>query len=225
LGCHFCRPKGPVRATSSRSLQAAGRFNAALVPVAGLDSAGNEIMVERDEHPRPGTTLEKLGELPPAFKAGGVVTAGNSSGIVDGASCVLVASAEKAKALGLKPRARIIATVVVGSEPVIMLTGPIPATRKILKKAGMEKRDIDLVEINEAFATVPLAWSRDLDWEFDNVNVNGCAIALGHPLGASGGMLIGTVMDELERRNQSVGLVTMCIGYGMATATIIDRNV
>ncbi len=209
----------------AKTAQEAGRFDASLVPVAGLDSDDNEIVLDKDEHPRPQTTVERLGELKPAFQEGGVVTAGNSSGIVDGASCVLVASAEKAKELGLEPRAKIVATTVVGSEPVIMLTGPIPATPKVLKKAGMEKSDIDLVEINEAFASVPLAWSRELGWELDNVNVNGGAIALGHPLGATGGMLVGTVLDELERRDQNVGLITMCIGYGMATATIIDRNV
>ena len=208
----------------AKQAQQEGRFDGSLIPVEGLDAEGEKILLTKDEHPRPTTTVEKLGTLPPAFKEGGVVTAGNSSGIVDGASCVLIASREKAKELGLTPRAKIVATTVVGSDPVIMLTGPIRATPKVLAKAGMEKSDIDLVEINEAFATVPLAWSHDLDWDLENVNVNGGAIALGHPLGATGGMLIGTLLDELERRDQSVGLVTMCIGYGMATGTVIDRN-
>jgi acetyl-CoA C-acetyltransferase len=149
--------------------------------------------------------------------------AGNSSGIVDGASAVLLASPDYAKAHGLSPRARIVATATAATEPVIMLTAPTPATRRVLAKAGMEIGDIDLIEINEAFAAIPLKTMRDLGMDHERVNVNGGAIALGHPLGATGGMLIGTVLDELERRDQQTGLVTMCIGGGMGIATIIER--
>jgi len=149
--------------------------------------------------------------------------AGNSSGIVDGASALLLASPDYAKAHGLKPRARVVATATAGDEPIIMLTAPVPATRRVLKKAGMTIKDIDLVEINEAFAAVPLKVMRDCEMDPETVNVNGGAIALGHPLGATGGMLIGTVLDELERQNKSTALITMCIGGGMGVATIIER--
>jgi acetyl-CoA C-acetyltransferase len=149
--------------------------------------------------------------------------AGNSSGIVDGASAVLLASPGYAKAHGLRPRARILATATAGDEPVIMLTAPVPATKRCLAKAGMTMKDIDLVEINEAFATIPLKVIRDLGMDPETVNVNGGAIALGHPLGATGGMLIGTVLDELERRDRTTGLVTMCIGGGMGITTILER--
>jgi acetyl-CoA C-acetyltransferase len=149
--------------------------------------------------------------------------AGNSSGIVDGASALLLASPDYAKAHGLKPRARVVATATAGDEPIIMLTAPVPATRRVLKKAGMTIKDIDLVEINEAFAAVPLKVMRDCEMDPETVNVNGGAIALGHPLGATGGMLIGTVLDELERQNKSAALITMCIGGGMGVATIIER--
>ena len=152
-----------------------------------------------------------------------VHTAGNSSGIVDGASAVLLASERYVKAHGLKPRAKIITTATCGAEPVIMLTAPVPATQRALKKAGMTMKDIDLVEINEAFAVVPLKVMRDLDIPRDKVNVNGGAIALGHPLGATGGMLIGTILDELERQDKTTGLVTLCIGGGMGITTIIER--
>jgi acetyl-CoA acetyltransferase family protein len=161
--------------------------------------------------------------LKPSFRPDGRIHAGNSSGIVDGAGGVLMASKRAVKDLGLKPRARIVDTVVVGSEPVIMLTGPIPATQKILKRTGLTVKDIDLVEINEAFAPVPMITMQEIGIPYDKVNVNGGAIALGHPLGATGAMLIGTLIDELERRNQTVGLATMCIGYGMGIATIVER--
>ncbi len=178
---------------------------------------------ETDEHARPTTTKESLSTLPTVFKDGGCVTAGNASGIVDGASCVVVMSEEKARALGLKPRARIKSMAVVGSEPEIMLTGPMPATKKALASAKMTLGDVDLFEVNEAFASVPVAYMKDLGVPHEKLNVNGGAIALGHPLGATGGMLFATLLNELERTGKSTGLVTMCIGYGMGTATIIER--
>ena len=227
--------------------QKEGRFDRSLIPV--RDAEGR-IVLDRDEHPRPGGSLESLGKLPPSFEAlGGYVqegedrsmdqkarsvypqageirhvhTAGNSSGIVDGAAAVLVASPDYAKAHGLRPRARIRMTATAADEPVIMLTAPTPATRRCLAKAGMELSDIDLIEINEAFAAIPLKVMRDLGMDHEKVNVNGGAIAMGHPLGATGAMLIGTVLDELERRDQTTGLVTMCIGGGMGIATIVER--
>jgi len=201
-----------------------GRFVKGLVPVADAPQPdGTRKTVEADEHPRPQTTLEGLMALKPSFKPDGKIHAGNSSGIVDGAAGVLIASARGVDELDLTPRARIVDTVIVGSEPVIMLTGPIPATQKILRRTGMTMRDIDLVEINEAFAPVPMITMQEVGIPHDKVNVNGGAIALGHPLGATGAMLIGTLLDELERRDKTVGLCTMCIGYGMGIATIIER--
>jgi acetyl-CoA acyltransferase len=191
-----------------------GRFKKEIALYKGLD---------KDEHARPNTTLEGLAALQPSFQQDGVVTAGNASGIVDGASCVVVMALEKAQALGLKPRAKIRSMAVVGSEPEIMLTGPMPATRKALASAKLGVKDIDLFEVNEAFASVPLAFMKELDVPHAKVNVNGGAIALGHPLGATGGMLFATLVNELERRNQTFGVVTMCIGYGMGTATVIER--
>ena len=176
-----------------------------------------------DQHARPQTTIEALQGLNAVFKENGVVTAGNASGIVDGASAVVVMSEAKAKELGLKPRARITAMGVVGSEPEIMLTGPMPATRKALAQRKMSVGDVDLFEVNEAFASVPLAFMQELSVPHEKVNVNGGAIALGHPLGATGGILFATLLSELERTGKSVGVVTMCIGYGMGTATIIER--
>ncbi len=203
-------------------------------------------LLERDEHIRPGTTVESLAKLNPSFAMMGklgfdavalqkypevdaihhVHHAGNSSGIVDGAALVLVGSKEKGKALGLKPRARIRAASLVGTEPTIMLTGPGPATHKALKLAGMTIKDIDLMEVNEAFAAVVMRFLRDVGIEddFENkVNVNGGAIAMGHPLGATGAMLLGTLLDELERADLNTGLVTLCVGGGMGIATIIER--
>ncbi len=223
------------------------RFARSLLPVRDAES---RIVLDRDEHPRAGTTLEGLGKLSPSFQQlGGYVQKGdtrsfdakalgrytqieaiehvhhpgNSSGIVDGASAVLVASPDYARSQGWKPRARVVAMATAADEPIIMLTAPVPATRRCLEKAGMTMADIDLVEINEAFAAIPLKVMRDLDMDPERVNVNGGAIALGHPLGATGGMLIGTILDELERRDLSTGLVTMCIGGGMGITTILER--
>src|SRR6266704_151259 len=190
------------------------RYN--LVPQ-GLSA---EMIAERWELSR--TELDGLAALKPSFLPNGKIHAGNSSGIVDGASGVLLASKRAVKDLGLKPRARVVDTVIVGSEPVIMLTGPIPATQKILRRTGMTITDLDLVEINEAFAPVPIITMREVGIPHEKVNVNGGAIALGHPLGATGAMLIGTLLDELERTDKTVGLSTMCIGYGMGIATIIE---
>jgi acetyl-CoA C-acetyltransferase len=225
-----------------------GWFDGSLFPV--KDPASGEVALEKDEHPRPGTTLESLGQLRPAFEQMGAMpmgpngetidqlalvrypdvkeihhvhTAGNSSGIVDGACAVLLASEEGMKARGLKPRAKIRAMATAGAEPVIMLTAPTPASQRALKKAGMEVSDIDLWEINEAFAVVPLKTIRDLEIDPEKVNVNGGAIALGHPLGATGAMLLNTALDELERRDASTALITLCIGGGMGIATIIER--
>ena len=199
------------------------RFEKSILPTPAKNEDGSEFAVTKDEHFRPNATLESLGKLNPVFKPDGVITAGNSSGIVDGAAAVLLASGEAVKRLGLTPRAKIRAMAVVGSEPTIMLTGPIPATQKALKKAGMSINDIDLIEINEAFAPVPLCVMQECDMDHDKVNVNGGAVAFGHPLGATGAMLVGTVLDELERTDQSTGLITMCIGYGMGITTIIER--
>ncbi|HUJ28112.1 MAG TPA: thiolase family protein [Myxococcales bacterium] len=180
---------------------------------------------ERDEHPRPGTTADTLAALKPSFKEDGVLHAGNSSGIVDGAAAVVIASKGRARSLGLKPRARIVSMAVAGSDPVLMLTGPIPATRKALAKADLTVADIDLFEINEAFAPIPLLVAAELGIPLEKVNVNGGAIALGHPLGATGAMLLATALHELERTGQRRALITLCIGYGMGVATIIDRKV
>ncbi len=224
-----------------------GRFDRALVPIFHDDGTP---ALAKDEHPRPGTTAADLAKLNPSFeqmgahKPGGteltldqtallayphlskiihVHHGGNSSGVVDGASALMLASPDYAKAHGLKPRARVIMTAVAGDEPVIMLTAPGPATKRVLKKAGMTLADIDLIEVNEAFASVVLRFLKDTGADWDKCNVNGGAMALGHPIGATGGMLIGTIVDELERRDLSTGLITMCTGGGMATATIVER--
>jgi acetyl-CoA acyltransferase len=169
------------------------------------------------------TTLEGLAQLKPAFKEDGKITAGNSSQVSDGAAAVMLMAREKAEALGLKPRARIFDQTTVGVDPVIMLTGPIPATRKLLERNGMAMDDIDLIEINEAFASVVGAWRRELDPDMDRVNVNGGAIALGHPLGSTGARLITTLLHEMERTDKEMGLVTMCCGGGLGTGTLIQR--
>ncbi|HWO15228.1 MAG TPA: thiolase family protein [Solirubrobacterales bacterium] len=169
------------------------------------------------------TTIEGLAGLKPAFKEDGKITAGNSSQVSDGAAAVLLMAREKADALGLKPRARIFDQTTVGVDPVIMLTGPIPATRKLLERNGMAMDDIDLVEINEAFASVVAAWRRELDPDMERVNVNGGAIALGHPLGSTGARLITTLLHEMERTDKEMGLVTMCCGGGLGTGTLIQR--
>jgi acetyl-CoA acetyltransferase family protein len=176
-----------------------------------------------DQGIRPGTSLEKLAELKPAFKEDGKITAGNSSQISDGAAALLLMSADKAKALGLTPRARIKDQTTVGVDPVIMLTGPIPATQKLLDRNKMSISDIDLIEINEAFAPVVAAWRREHSPDMDRVNVNGGAMALGHPLGSTGARLITTLLHELERSDKEVGMVTMCCGGGLGTGTLIQR--
>ncbi len=197
----------------------AGYFDRELMSVPLADGS----RFTHDEGIRRDTTLEKLAALQPSFKPDGVITAGNSSQISDGAAAVLLMTPEKAAELGLRPRARIVAQKVVGVDPVMMLTGPIPATKRILAKAGLTMGDIDLFEVNEAFAPVVLAWKRELDPDMERVNVNGGAIALGHPLGCSGARLMTTLLHELERREARYGLQTMCCGGGLGTATIIER--
>jgi acetyl-CoA C-acetyltransferase len=247
----FTREQCDELAVSSQAraaeAMAEGRFDGALVPIFHDDGT---LALDRDEHPRPGTTAADLAKLSPSFgqmgahKPGGseltidetallayphlskinhVHHGGNSSGVVDGASALMLASPEYAKAHGLKGRARIRMTAVAGDEPVIMLTAPGPATKRVLAKAGMTLDDIDLIEVNEAFASVVLRFLKDTGADWDKCNVNGGAMALGHPIGATGGMLIGTMVDELERRGLGTGLITMCTGGGMATATIIER--
>jgi acetyl-CoA acyltransferase len=207
-----------------------GRFEREIVPVTErrIDRETGKIiesdeLVTADEGIRPGTTVETLGNLKPAFKPDGKVTAGNSSQITDGASGALIMSEERASQLGLKPRARFHSFSLAGVDPVTMLTGPIPATEKVLERSGLRMDDIDLIEINEAFASVVLAWERELKPDMAKVNVNGGAIALGHPLGASGTKLLATLVNELERTGGRYGLQTMCEGGGMANATIIER--
>ena len=216
-------------------------FENSIIPVKDINGI---TVLDRDEHMRPGSTVESLSQLPPAFAKlaaqtgfdevalqkyhwieaiDHVHTAANSSGIVDGAALAILGDEEVGQKMGMKPRARIVSTAVTGSEPTIMLTGPTPATKKALDKAGMTVDDIDLFELNEAFAAVVLKWMKDLNIPHEKVNVNGGAIAMGHPLGATGAMILGTVLDELERRDLKRGLVTLCIGAGMGIATIIER--
>ncbi|WP_209372151.1 acetyl-CoA C-acetyltransferase [Brevibacterium renqingii] len=218
-----------------------GYFEKSIVPVKDINGV---TLLDTDEHMRPGSTVESLSKLNPAFsklaaqtgfdevalqkyhwveEIDHVHTAANSSGIVDGASLVILGDSEVGQKMNMKPRARIVSTAVTGSEPTIMLTGPTPATRKALDKAGLTVDDIDLFELNEAFAAVVLKWMKDLNIPHEKVNVNGGAIAMGHPLGATGAMILGTVLDELERRDLKRGLVTLCIGGGMGIATIIER--
>ncbi len=226
------------RAAAARS---EGRFSKSVVPVLDLNE---HVVLEQDEFIRPGTSVEALAELKPSFAAIGdaggfdavalqkyhwvekidhVHTAGNSSGIVDGASLVVVGNEKTGDELGLRARARILATAVSGADPTIMLTGPAPASRKALAKAGLTVDDLDLVEINEAFAAVVLRFVRDMGLDMEKVNVNGGAIAMGHPLGATGGMILGTLVDELERQGKRYGLATLCIGGGMGIATVVER--
>ena len=194
-----------------------------IAPILGVDDEGNLFLVGRDQGIRPSSTLEKMAQLQPVFSPSGVTTAGNSSQISDGAAAALVMSAAKAQQLGLRARARIVEATTVGSDPHLMLTGPIPATRKVLQRAGMAVEDIDLFEVNEAFASVPRIWERDIGVDLDRVNIYGGAIALGHPLGGSGARLMTTLINALETTGSRYGLQTMCCGGGMATATIIER--
>ncbi|MEH3157285.1 MAG: acetyl-CoA C-acetyltransferase [Gordonia paraffinivorans] len=219
----------------------AGYFAKSVVPVKDMNGV---LVLDHDEHRRPGTTVEQLGKLKPAFagladmagfdevakqkyhsveKVNHVHTGGNSSGIVDGAALLLIGSEEAGKRAGLTPRARVVATAQTGSDATIMLTGPTPATEMVLKKAGLTVDDIDVFELNEAFASVVLKWMKDLKIPHEKTNVNGGAIAMGHPLGATGAMILGTVVDELERTGGRYGLITLCIGGGMGVATIIER--
>jgi acetyl-CoA acyltransferase len=203
--------------------QSAGHFDREIAPVV-VGENGESQVVSQDQGIRPSTTVETLAQLQPSFRSDGILHAGNSSQITDGASAILLMSAEKARELGLTPRATIRAQAVVGVDPVTMLTGPIPATRKVLERSGMSIADVDLFEVNEAFAPVVLAWEREHHPDMARVNVNGGAIALGHPLGASGARLMTTLLHELERRDAHVGLETMCCGGGLGTATVIVRE-
>ena len=200
-----------------------GRFDDEIVPVAVPQPKGEPVTVHSDEGPRPDTTLEKLARLKPVFRDGGSVTAGNSSQINDGAACLVLASAERARELGRDPLARIVSVGAAGVEPRFMGIGPIPATRKALAAAGLEIGDIDLVELNEAFASQTLACARELGIDLAQLNVNGGAIALGHPLGASGARLLGTLIYEMRRRGARRGLATMCIGVGQGLATVVEN--
>ena len=204
---------------------AEGRFANEIVPIYVRDDEGHatDELMKTDEGIRPDSSVATLANLKPAFKEDGKVTAGNSSQITDGASAVLIMSEEKARELGYTPRARFHSFALAGVDPVTMLTGPIPATKKVLERAGLTLEDIDLIEINEAFASVVLAWQKELDVDPSKVNVNGGAIALGHPLGASGAKLCATLVNELERTGGRYGLITMCEGGGLANATIIER--
>jgi acetyl-CoA C-acetyltransferase len=238
--------RGDVDAYAARSqeraaaAQDAGRFKDSVVPVLDIN---DHVVLDHDEFIRPGTTVETLGELKPSFATMGdlggfdavalqkyhwieriehVHTAGNSSGIVDGASLVAIGNEQTGEALGLTPRARILATAVSGADPTIMLTGPAPASKKALAKAGLTVDDLDLVEINEAFAAVVLRFVKDMGLDMAKVNVNGGAIAMGHPLGATGGMILGTIIDELHRTGGKYGLCTLCVGGGMGIATVVE---
>jgi acetyl-CoA acyltransferase len=204
---------------------AEGRFENEIIPVYLRDDEGKatDELMKTDEGIRPDSSVATLANLKPAFKEDGKVTAGNSSQITDGASAVLIMSEEKAKELGYTPRAKFHSFALAGVDPVTMLTGPIPATKKVLERAGLTLDDIDIIEINEAFASVVLAWQKELDVDLSKVNVNGGAIALGHPLGASGAKLCATLLNELERTGGRYGLLTMCEGGGLANATIIER--
>jgi acetyl-CoA C-acetyltransferase len=199
------------------------RFKRSTVPVPYTDDQGVERVLDFDDNPRSDTTIEGLRSLKTVFKEDGIITAGNASAIVDGAAAVLIASEGALKKHSLKPRARVVAQSVVGSPPRVMLTGPLEATRKVLQRAGLLAHQIDVWEINEAFAPVPLLTMREIQIDQTKVNSNGGGISLGHPLGATGAILIGMALDELERTNKRYALVTMCIGLGMGIATIIER--
>jgi acetyl-CoA acetyltransferase family protein len=202
---------------------AEGRFKNEMVPVEVTLPDGKKVILDKDENIRPDTTAEKLAGLKPVFKADGSVTAGNSSPLTDGAAFVIMMSADKAKALGIKPLAKIRAMAVAGCDPAFMGIGPVPAVQKVLKRAGMTIKDIDIIELNEAFAAQGLAVLRELGADLDKVNPNGGAIALGHPLGCSGARIMGTLINDLITQNKKIGLETMCIGGGQGAATIIER--
>jgi acetyl-CoA C-acetyltransferase len=225
------------RAAAARE---SGKFSGSVIPVKDLN---DNVVLDNDEFIRPGTTVETLGKLQPSFQVMGemggfdavalqkyhwiekidhVHTPGNSSGIVDGASLVAVGNERTGEELGMEPKARILATAVSGADPTIMLTGPAPASRKALERAGITKDDLDLIEINEAFAAVVLRFVKDMDLDMEKVNVNGGAIAMGHPLGATGGMILGTLIDELHRTGGRYGLATLCVGGGMGIATVVE---
>ncbi|HEY1521816.1 MAG TPA: acetyl-CoA C-acetyltransferase [Solirubrobacteraceae bacterium] len=225
------------RAAAARG---SGKFAGSVIPVKDLN---DNVVLEQDEFIRPGTTVQTLGKLQPSFQVMGemggfdavalqkyhwvekiehVHTPGNSSGIVDGASLVAIGNEQTGKDLGMEPKARVLATAVSGADPTIMLTGPAPASRKALERAGISKDDLDLIEINEAFAAVVLRFVRDMDLDMEKVNVNGGAIAMGHPLGATGGMILGTLIDELHRTGGRYGLATLCVGGGMGIATVVE---
>ena len=226
--CHVSREDQDAFALESQQraarANAEGRFAAEIVPVETRDRRGARTMVDRDEHPRPDATLEKLRAMKPAFRSeGGSVTAGSSSGINDGASAVLIMDAEAARERGLRPLARVVASAVAGVSPDVMGLGPVPAIRKVLDRAGLSIDDIDLVELNEAFASQAVACVRALGIDAARVNVNGGAIALGHPLGASGARIMTTLVHEMVRRQARYGLAAMCIGVGQGIATIVER--
>jgi acetyl-CoA C-acetyltransferase len=208
---------------NAESAQKAGRFKDEIIPIEIPQKKGDPIVFDSDEFPRHGTTAESLGKLRPAFAKEGTVTAGNASGINDGAAAAIVMSAARAKALGLTPLARIAAYASAGVDPAIMGTGPIPATRRCLEKAGWQVQDLDLIEANEAFAAQALSVNRELGWDLDKVNVNGGAIALGHPIGASGARVLVTLLYELKRRDAHRGLATLCIGGGQGIALAVER--
>ena len=240
----FSRKDVDEYAVTSQSRASTASKNGHFKSIVPITDQNGLMILDKDEHIRPGTTVDDLGTLKPSFEMMGqmgfdavalqkysgietidhVHTAGNASGIVDGAALVLVGTEEKGRELGLKPRARVVSAALVGMDPTIMLTGPGPATKKVLKKAGMALSDIDLIEVNEAFAAVVLRFLKDMKKnDIDNVNVNGGSIAMGHPLGATGAMLLGTALDELETRDLSTGLITLCVGGGMGISTIIER--
>ncbi|HEY8488361.1 MAG TPA: thiolase family protein [Thermaerobacter sp.] len=202
--------------------QEAGKWRDEIVPVEVAGPRGRRTVVEVDEHPRPDTTLEKLASLPPAFRPGGTVTAGNSSGINDGAAALVVMADHRARSLGLRPLARVVAGAVAGVDPRYMGIGPVPATRKVLARAGWQVADLDLIELNEAFASQSLACIRELGLPEERVNVNGGAIAIGHPLGCSGARILTTLVHEMARRGARRGLATMCIGVGQGIAALVE---
>lgn len=214
-------------AASQQKAEAAmneGRFDEEIVPVEIPQRRGDPVVFNKDEFPRPGTTAEKLGKLRPAFDKEGTVTAGNASGINDGAAAVMVMSESKAKELGLEPLARIVAFASAGVDPAIMGTGPIPASTDCLKKAGWSVADLDLVEANEAFAAQAMSVNKDMGWDMDKVNVNGGAIAIGHPIGASGARVLVSLLHEMKRRDAKKGLATLCIGGGQGVALAVERD-